>query len=58
MISGEGGMLFDPNQTTVRWFRSIFNPIMFDIVPNGYQTSLGTETLTIIVGSNSVDFAM
>ena len=27
-------------------------------VPNGYQTSLGTEALTIIVGSNSVDFAM
>jgi hypothetical protein len=27
-------------------------------VPNGYQTSLGTETLTIIVGTNSADFAM
>jgi hypothetical protein len=27
-------------------------------VPNGYQTSLGTEALTIIVGTNSADFAM
>ena len=27
-------------------------------VPNGHQTSLGTEALTIIVGSNSADFAM
>jgi len=31
LICSEGGMLFDPNQTTVRWLRSIFNRTMPDI---------------------------